>query len=124
MLLSVTASITTAADGSATVYAGKNVTGRIVAIRYAFGDIANTADFTITGETTGLEVLTYANVPAANDTFFPRVVARKHTDGSAFTENGGPPIVCNERIKVVVAQGGNAKSGTLTFYVEEDTFLG
>ena len=125
MIIAVTATISTVGDGSATAYAGKNVTGHILAIQYAFGDIANTADFTITGETTGLEILTYANVPAANDTFFPRVIARQHTDGAAIAStNGGPPFVCDERIKVVVAQGGASKSGTMTFYVETDTYLG
>ena len=121
MIHQIAVTLTTAADGSATIYAGKKVTGRILAIVFAFGDLANTLDLTITGETTGLEVLSYANVPAANDTFHPRILARKHTDGAIFTDTASePPFVFNERIKIVAAQGGNVKTGTLTFYYEAD----
>ena len=114
--------IDTAADGSATDYsASRRITGRVVGIKYAFGDLANTVDFTITGETSTAPILTIANVAAANTFWFPRLLPHKHTDGAAFTDAAAEaPWLFRERIKIVTAQGGNAKQGTLTFYVEEE----
>jgi hypothetical protein len=68
--------------------------------------------------------MTISNVAQANTFWVPRVLGNKHTDGSAFTDSGIPPRVFGERIKVVTAQGGNAATGTMTFYVKEDTFAG
>jgi hypothetical protein len=119
--------ITTAADGSATDYAGQTngITGKVVGIKYAFGDLANTADFTITGETSTSPILTIADVAAANTFWLPRILPHEHADGSAFTDSSGDaPRVFNERIKIVTAQGGNAKTGTMTFYIEDEVFAG
>ncbi len=124
MLRKIEVEITTAADGSATDYGGLKLTGKVVGIGYAFGDLANTADFVITGETSGSPILTIANVAAANTFWIPRVLANQHNDGSAFTDAASDaPRVFAERIKIVTAQGGNAKTGTMTFYVEDDTFI-
>ena len=125
MLRSFEVEITTAADGSATDYsASRKITGKVVGIKYEFGDLANTVDFTITGETSTSPILTYADVPAADAFWIPRVLPHKHTDGAAFTDAAGDaPRVFNERIKIVTAQGGDTKTGTMTFYIEDDTFV-
>uniref|UniRef100_A0A6M3IKL7 Uncharacterized protein n=1 Tax=viral metagenome TaxID=1070528 RepID=A0A6M3IKL7_9ZZZZ len=124
MLRSYEVEITTAADGSATDYAGLKITGKVVAIKYAYGTLAATADFVITGATSGSPILTLTDVAQANTWWFPRILATQHNDGSAFTDaSGGPPLVFAERIKIVTAQGGNAATGAMTFYVEDDTFV-
>jgi len=124
MLRSIAVEITTAADGSATDYGGLKVTGKVVGIGYAFGDLAATVDFTITGETSGSPILTIADVAQATTFLNPRLLPNKHTDGAAFTDAAGEaPRVFAERIKIVTAQGGDKKTGTLTFYIEDDTFV-
>lgn len=121
MLRKVTATITCAADGSCTVYAGSRLTGKILAIRYLFGNLAATVDFTITGETSGLALFTIADVAQANASWYPLVLPNKHTSGAAFTDVAGdPPRVYRERIKIVAAQGGNATSGSMVFYIEDE----
>ena len=125
MLRSFSVEITTAADGSATDYsASRKLSGKVVGIKYAFGDLANTADFVITGETSLSPILTIANVAAADTFWNPRLLPNKHTDGAAFTDEAGDaPRVYGERIKIVTAQGGNAKTGTMTFYIEDDKLI-
>ena len=116
--------VTVAAGGTATVYVESRISGKIHAIQYEFGDLAATVDFTITGETTGLPLLTIADVAQADAVWHPRILANKHTDGSAFTDAvGEPPRVFNERIKIAVAGGGNATTGYLTFYVEDEVSM-
>ena len=107
--------VTTAADGSATYYTG-NVNGRVDTIRYAKTDFADTADFAITAETTGVNLWTEANI-TASETMRP-VAAPQLTDGSDSTITEVPILLDNERIKIVIAQGGNAKSGTFHITVE------
>jgi hypothetical protein len=124
MLRSFEVEITTAADGSATDYAGSVISGEVVGIGYAYGTLAATADFTITGETSGAPIMTIANVAQANTFWTPRVLPNKHTDGAAYTDGVGPaPMVYGERIKIVTAQGGNATTGTMTFYVRDDSYF-
>lgn len=114
---------TTAADGSATVYTGGFVNGRLLEVVYTYDDAATGADFTITGRTTGKALLTVTNAGVATVTWRPRGVVHTQAEtgaGTAVTFDGTnelyePVPVVDEEIKVVVAQGGNAKSGTLTF---------
>ena len=125
MLRKIAVEIATATDQTATDYsASYKLTGKVVGIGYAFGDLANTIDFVITGETSGSPILTYANVPAANAFWHPRVLANKNTDGAAFTDAASEaPRVFAERIKIATLQGGVSKTGTLTFYIEDDTLI-
>ncbi len=125
MLRSFEVEITTAADGSATDYsASRKITGKVVGIKYEYGTLAATSDFTITGETSTSPILTIADVAQANTFWIPRVLPHQHNDGSAFTDAAGDaPHVFGERIKIVTAQGGNATTGKMTFYVEDDTFV-
>lgn len=106
--------VTTAADGSATVYSDV-VSGEIRAIHYLKTDFADGVDFAITLETTGQNVWTESNVNAAA-VRAPRM-ATHGVDGvaSLFAAGGlgvqAPIPVADERIKIVIAQGGNAKTG-------------
>ena len=125
MLRSFEVEITTDASEDATDYsASRKITGKVVGIKYEFGDLANTADFVITGETSLSPILTYANVPAADAFWNPRLLANVHTTGATFTDAASEaPRVFGERIKIVTDEGGASKTGTMTFYVEDDTFI-
>lgn len=109
-------SITTAADGSATAYS-KKLSGQIMGISYVkpgAGNFDDGVDFTITGEATGVGIWAESNVNATKHCK-PRI-ATHTTVGVAATLDGTVPAlepVClgNDRVKIVIAQGGNAKVG-------------
>lgn len=112
---------TTASDGSATVYSDR-VNGHVHAIRYAYVDADTGADITITGETSTIPVLTITNAGTASTVHHPRAATVDVSNAASLYAVGGEPVetlipVADERIKVVVAAGGNAKTGTLHFYV-------
>ena len=119
MLEEVTTTITTIADGSATVYLGTRLRGRVHAIKYTKGTLDAGTDIVVTGETTGVAILT--DSPAATEWFYPRAFINKATDGSAATDAFADIHVLNERIKVVVAQGGDKLTGTITAYIDNPT---
>jgi hypothetical protein len=116
----ISVTVTTDASGDATAYTDA-VNGQISSITYtkpAGTPYDNTADFTITTETTGRSVWAQSNVTATT-TVAPRQ-ATHGVDGVASLYAAGgtavqaPIAVANERIKIVVAQGGNVKIGTFT----------
>lgn len=110
--------ITTDASGDATVYSGI-VNGRILGIKYLPGasGLDTGADVTITTETTAQDVLVLSNAGTSTIWRYPVQLRHKAADG---TDASSPEYVfaVNERIKVVVAQGGNAKTGSIGFLVE------
>jgi hypothetical protein len=115
-----TLSITTAADGSATVYCGP-VNGRILRVDYD-GNLAATLDLTITGRTSGESILSLTDVAAAAASWAPRRATHSTAGAAALYAGGGSAVLddiwlVDEDIKVIVAQGGNVDTGVLTFYV-------
>ena len=112
-------SVTTAADGSATAYS-PTITGAISSIAYVADGVnpyAATVDFAITVESTGQDLWTQSDITASG-TRAPRQVTHQQdgTDrfytGSAANHSVADLIcVANDRIKIVLAQGGNAKTG-------------
>jgi len=118
-----TIAVTTDASGAVTEYTGSVVNGRILAIRYVDTDLAaGAADFVFSTETTGTTILTATNAGGTDVTWHPR--AKVCDEAAADVTYDGtnevyePIPVADERIKLVVAQGGNAKSGT--FYIITD----
>ena len=113
--------VTTAADGTATAYSSRAFAGRVTAIRYVKTDYANGVDFTITTENTAQTVWTEVNVNASA-TKYPLTQACS-TAGVAATLDGTramlvPVAVCNERIKIAIAQGGATKVGVFHLVVD------
>lgn len=113
--------ITTDASGDATGYTSA-LTGRIHAIRYVKTDYDNGVDFTITLEKTGEAILTGTNINAS-ESFYPRVPVDDEAGADALFAAGGTKLrdkvaAANDRVKIVVAQGGNTKSGTFHVIVE------
>lgn len=111
--------VTTAADGSATVYLPATVSdvtakasGRIHSLTYTKSTFEDGVDFTITVEGTGQTVWTDTNINAS-ETVYPLAAGNLGT-GAASTLTEVPIVIANDRIKIVIAAGGNAKAGTFT----------
>ena len=115
MIHSVSVTIT----GAATGYLGSRIRGRVLAIK---SDAALNAAYTvaITGETTSIPIMSAAAVSHNSVTwFYPRALANKVTDGTAYTDAIVEIPILNERVKAVttVAATGTV---TLTLFFEDD----
>jgi len=119
----VTATVTTDKSGDGTGYTD-HAYGLIHSVTYtkdATDPYANGVDFTITTETTAQNVWVDTNVNAT-ETVLPRT-GTHDTTGAALLYAAGGTAVCtgiavhSERIKVVVAQGGDTKTGLFTVYL-------
>ena len=113
--------ITTDVDGDGIGYVGKVERGHIYAIRYVKDDYDNGVGIVVTGETSGIEILTIANMNASV-TEFPEGSASKQADGTDAEYASGYPVkvpipVANERIKVVVSAGGDTKTGLFHIWI-------
>jgi hypothetical protein len=107
--------VTTAADGSATVYS-EPITGKVVTVRYAKGNFTDGVDFTITAEFTGETIWTQSDVNASV-IVAPRQPTHSTAGVAALYAAAGSPVldyIClaRDRVKIVIASGGNATSGT------------
>jgi hypothetical protein len=91
------------------------------------GTLANTADLDVTLRETGVNVLSVDNITAST-TYLPRHVTHDNDDGSELVHatvgnaagsdiDGAPVASGGEQLKVVVAQGGNTKTGTLYVWI-------
>lgn len=115
----LTVPVTTASDGSATAFSDFIDFGLLSQIRYVKTDFAIGVDFTITLEGTGETLWAESNVDASA-TRAPRQ-ATHGTDGAAsLFAAGGAAVqdkiaIAGDKIKIVIAQGGNVKSGTFHF---------
>ena|SRR3990167_2904303 len=115
MLHKVSTAIVTDASGNATVYIGSKLRGYLVALIYRPGTLETGADLTVTAETSGAPILTKVNLGTGNSYLYPRALptnANSATGPLGTVPSERIPLV-NERIKVVVAQGGNALAGTI-----------
>lgn len=113
--------VTTAADGTVTAYTPR-LSGKIHQIEYVKTDYADGVDFTITGEATGVGLWTEANVNASA-VRAPRQAAHSQVGAALLYAAGGtavtdPVALANDRVKIVLAQGGNAKVGTFHVLVD------
>lgn len=106
--------ITTTTGGAATVYTDV-IRGRVAAVKYTkagSSPLASTADITVTLEDSGQAVVTLTNINATT-TVYP-VAAATVQSGAASTLTEAHIYAVGERLKCVVAQGGNTKVGTIT----------
>lgn len=116
--------LTVNASGAATVYTAAAIVGRVLQIRYvpdATVPLATGTDLTITGEDTGVAIATLTDIGTSAFTKVPRQATHGVT-GTALVYAGTdavaePPYVAGERIKCVVAQGGDSKTGVLHILV-------
>lgn len=118
-----TVAVTTDASGAATAFSSI-LTGKLVSISYIADGTApydNTVDFTITVESSGQGVWSQSNV-AATTTVAPRQATHTTAGVAALYAAGGVAVlddivVAGDRISIVLAQGGNVKTGTFVIVV-------
>ena len=117
--------LTVDASGDTTVYSATPATGMIGQIRYVpdgSTPLDTGADLTITGEVSGLPIATLSNIGLSAVTWAPRQATHSTAGAAALYAAAGqavndPIAIAGERIKVVVAQGGVSKTGTLYVWV-------
>lgn len=109
MIRRETVEVTTDASGDATVYSAP-VCGELLAIHYVKDDFADGVDFTLTEDETTVSLWRKDNVNASV-TVYPRVILQ---DGAAadITDPKYGKIPLASRVKIVIASGGDTKSGT------------
>ncbi|TGN90913.1 hypothetical protein EOW77_0003510 [Bradyrhizobium yuanmingense] len=115
-------SVTTAADGSATAYS-PFLSGYIHEIHYIKTDFADGVDFAITAEATGETIWTQSDVNAAA-VKAPRQATHSNVGVAALFAAGGTAVndriaLGRDRVKIVIAQGGNAKSGAFHIVIDD-----
>lgn len=114
--------VTTAADGSATVYS-PYLSGYIIAIHYVKTDFTDGVDFTITAEATGETIWTESNVNAAK-VCAPRQATHSNAGVAALYAAAGTAVndliaLGRDRVKIAIASGGNAKIGEFIIIVDD-----
>ena len=116
MFSSAKVDITTDASGDATVYLShsnnRGVNGFLAEIKYTPGTIATGADLTITTES-GKPIMTKADAGTSLAFYYPRALLNAVADGAAATSPTEFIPIKDERIKVIVAQGGNGGVGSI-----------
>jgi hypothetical protein len=98
--------------------------GLIRAVGVVIGTLANTVDLTITDALTTAAVVAKTNI-AASVRFQPKVLQQGAT-GADLAANAGPPAIDNvydspavfRNAHIVIAQGGDTKTGTLYLEIE------
>jgi len=112
--------LATDADGACTAYTDI-VTGLLSQISYAKTDFADGVDFVVTVEETGETLWSETNVNASA-VRAPRQLTYTSTGSSiAYAATFGvydKIAIAKSRIKIVIAQGGDTKSGTLHFMIQ------
>ena len=109
------ASVLVLTDGSqaATEYIGP-IYGKLDTLVYTKVDFADTVDFTITNELTGETIWTQTN-RTASQVVRPRVITQDTAGADSTTlVIREPYFFAGQRIKIVIAAGGAAKTGRFT----------
>lgn len=121
--------LTTAADGTVTGYSAR-FSGKIHQIEYVkdtasagANAYANGVDFAVTGEATGINVWTQADVNASA-VVAPRMPTHNQAGVAALYAAGGTGVLekiafASDRLKFVLAQGGNTKVGAFYILVDD-----
>lgn len=114
--------VTTDSGGAATAYT-PFLSGYIHEIHYLKTDFADGVDFTITAEATGETIWTQSDVNAAA-VKAPRQATHSTVGVAALYASGGVAVndrvaLGRDRVKIVIAQGGNAKSGAFHIVVAD-----
>ena len=116
----LTVPLTTNASGACEAYSDPIQAGRVLAVRYVKTNFDNSVDFTITAEKTGESILALTDQTTAG-VWYPRAQVHGIT-GTGLTLDGTrllvePILLVNDRVKVVIAQGGNAKTGSIELLI-------
>lgn len=113
--------VTTAADGSATVYS-PGISGKIHSIHYLKTNFADGVGVTVTAEATGESIWAEAAVNAAA-VRYPRAPVCSQAGVASLYAAGGTAVqdrigLGADRVKIVIAAGGNATTGAFHVVVD------
>lgn len=122
MIRRFSVTVVTAADGTATAYS-PYLSGFIQCLEYVKTDYADGVDFTITAEATGRALWSESNVNAATIRA-PRQATHSTAGVASLYAAGGTAVqdkiaLGRDRVKIVLAQGGNAKTGAFVITVDD-----
>lgn len=114
--------VTVNASGAAEVYS-RVISGTVESIRYIKDDFADTVDFTITAEATGGTIWAEENV-TASATRLPRAATHSTAGAAALYASGGAAVLgkialAQDRVKIVIANGGVSTSGAFHITVKD-----
>lgn len=114
-----TISLTTSSGGAATAYADPVPgNGFLYAIQLVDGNFDDGVDIAITAEEENLSIPLYTKADFNTDQMvYPRTPTAAVADGSALTNYAEPLVI--GRIKAVIAQGGDTKTGSIVLYIRE-----
>ena len=103
---------TCSAGGALTMTGTKRVTGYIEKVMMAYDDGATGSDLILTAVSADVTeaILTKADLGTADAVFYPRTLANKVADGTAFTDVAERIFLNDATLTAVIAQGGNAKN--------------
>lgn len=122
MIRKFSVDVTTNGSGAATAYS-PYLTGYIVDIEYVKTDFADGVDFTITAEATGRGLWTESNVNAAAIKA-PRQPTHSLVGAAQLYASGGTAVndriaLSRDRVKIVIASGGDTKVGEFVITVDD-----
>lgn len=114
---------TTDASGNATVDHVSNVLGKLYAVLYKPGTLDTGATITLTCQGVFAKpLLTKATAGTSDVMFYPRDIPHAVADGAVLTATAGGdrimPLI-NGVPRLVVASGGNVKTGQVILYYED-----
>ncbi|MEQ1573630.1 MAG: hypothetical protein ABL993_05230 [Vicinamibacterales bacterium] len=112
-------SVLTDASGDVTAYTSAAVEGEVLSIRYipdGTSPLDTGADVTVTGRDSTTPIITITNLGTSAVSMAPRQATVSVANAAALYAAGGAAVndrigISGEQIKIVVAQGGNAKLG-------------
>lgn len=113
--------VTVDAAGDAEVYSPR-LSGKLVSIRYVKTDFADGVDFAITAEDSGETLWSELNVNASA-TRYPRAATHSTAGVASLYAAAGTAVndmiaLSQDRVKIVVAQGGVSKSGAFHITID------
>lgn len=122
MIRKFTIPLTTNSGGAATAYS-PFLSGFIDSVQYVKTDFADGVEFTITAEATGEAILSLTDQNSATK-LRPRAGTHTTAGVASLYASGGTAVndriaLARDRVKVVIAQGGNVKTGTVIVYVDD-----
>lgn len=122
MIRKFSVAATTNGSGAATVYT-PYISGYIESIQYVKTDFADGVDFTITVDETGESVWVDTNINAA-ETVRPRAPTHSTAGVAAAYASGGTAVndriaLGRDRVKIVIASGGDTKVGTFVVTIDD-----
>jgi hypothetical protein len=107
---------TTDGSGNATVESSDVYIGYLEALQLIDGDVADLVDIVVTCEQGDLSIPILTKADWNTDQMvYPRVLQALNTDGTALTTH--TRHIVSGKLKIVIAQGGDTKTGAVIFYI-------